>query len=242
MGHQIHHFDHCLSMLQIGRRRTAERILEMARGNGYDAVLYHTAGPDREPILEPVREAGRYAPIIAWNSDDDWKWDERTSRMAPYFTFMFTTSPHIYEQNHARFPNLRLSQWGCLEGYSDFGRPKDLDFTFVGHVFSDRAHSMRALARRAGLRVYGHLSGRAMAPSFLFWPGIRRMTVRIPAISGRAIPFERVHDIWNRSRISYTPMEAPGVPAILQIKARAFEQGLSGAVMICRRSPNLVMH
>lgn len=239
LGHSVDHFDHFLSNRQVGPERTGELFLDAVRKNGYDAVLYQTACQDADAIAEPVREAGRYAATIAWNSDDDWKWEEKTSRMAPFFTFVFTTYPHIYEQNRARFPNLRLSQWACLEGYGDFGRAKDLDFTFVGNVVGDRIRSTRALARRAGLRAYGYMSGRATVPPFLFWPGIRKLTFHFPTVFGRAIPFQEMHEIWNRSRISYTPMEAAGDSSILQIKGRVFEQGLSGTMLICRQSPYL---
>ena len=75
-------------------------------------------------------------------------------------------------------------------------------------------------------------------PEFLYSYWLRKLTFRIPAISGRPVPFETMHDIWNRSRISYTPMECIGAD-VLQIKARTFEQGLSGTMMICRQSPDL---
>ncbi len=55
----------------------------------------------------------------------------------------------------------------------------------------------------------------------------------------RAIDFREVNDIWNRSKVSYTPMSASVNPALLQIKSRAFEMGLSGTLMLCQKSPNL---
>jgi hypothetical protein len=242
LGHDVEHFDHDALTKRVGAERTGEMLLQMARSNGYDVILYVTSRQNPDAIANPIREIGRYAATVAWNCDDDLRWEKTTSRMAPYFTFMFTTYPHVYEQNRARFPHLRLSQWACLEGYGDFDRRKDLDFTFVGGVYAGRVAGMRALAKRAGLQVFGHDSGRVTRPAFLYWPGIRSLSYRIPAISGGAIPLERVHEIWNRSRISYSPMEAAGDPAILQIKGRVFEQGLSGTMLLCRHSPNLEMY
>lgn len=238
MGHEVDHFDHYVSKRKIGTPRTGELFLEKVRRGHYDAIIYHTIFQDPAGIEPSVREAGRYAPTIAWNSDDEWKWEQKSSRMAPFFTFMFTTSPLVYEQNRVRFPNLRLSQWACLDGYGDFHRPKDLDFTFAGHVFGERIEATRTLARRAGLRAFGHMSGRVTQPELLYWPWIRKVTFRFPAIYGRSLRFEELHEIWNRSRISYTPMECIGAD-ILQIKARTFEQALSGTLMICRQSPYL---
>jgi spore maturation protein CgeB len=206
---------------------------------GYDAILYQTSCQEANDIGEAVREAGRYAPTIAWNSDDDFAWETQTSLMAPSFTWMFTTYRHIYEQNRQRHPNLRLSQWGCFDGFGAFDAVKDLDFTFAGQIYGDRVRSSRYLAKHAGLRVYGFMSGMVRTPAFLYWPGFRKVTFRFPAIYGAPIHYDEINRIWNRSRISYTPMEASADPKILQIKSRTFEQGLSGTLMICRQSPNL---
>jgi hypothetical protein len=239
LGHDVEHFDHFLSNRQAGPEVTGERFLANVRRGGYDAILYQTACQEARHIGEAVREASRYAPTIAWNSDDDFAWERQTSLIAPYFTFMFTTYPHIYEQNRAKYPNLRLSQWGCFANFGDFGRAKDLDFTLAGQIYGDRVRSARYLAKHAGLRVYGFMSGMVRTPAFLYWPGLRSITFRFPAIYGPAIHYQEINEIWNRSRISYTPMEASVSPAILQIKSRVFEQGLSGTLMVCRLSPSL---
>jgi hypothetical protein len=242
LGHEVDHFDHYLSGKQDGPAVTAERFLAKVRGGRYDAVLYQTACQQAEYVGESVREAGRYAPTIAWNSDDDFAWEKQTSPLAPYFTFVFTTYPHIYEQNRAHHPNLRLSQWGCFDGFGDFARTKDLGFTFAGQMYGDRVRSSRYLAKHAGLQVYGFMSGMVRTPAFLYWPGIRKATFRFPSIYGAAIHYDTINEIWNRSRISYTPMEASASADILQIKSRTFEQGLSGTLMVCRQSPGLELY
>lgn len=239
MGHEVDHFDHFLSLKEVGPDLTAERFLEAVRQRPYDAILYQTACQDARHIGEPVREASRHAPVIAWNSDDDFAWATQTSLMAPYFTYMFTTYPRIYEENRARHPNLRLSQWGCFDHFGDYGRTKDLDFTFAGQIYGDRVRSSRYLVKRAGLHVYGAMSGMVRTPGFLYWRGIRKITMRFPSVYGAPIHYRQINDIWNRSRISYTPMEASVSADILQIKSRAFEQGLSGTLMVSRQSPDL---
>lgn len=239
LGHDVDHFDHFLTNKQFGPAVTAERLVAKVRGGGYDAILYLTSCQNAADIGESVREAGRYAPTIAWNSDDDFAWEQQTSLMAPDFTFMFTTYRHIYEKNRERHPNLRLSQWGCFDGFGDFGKAKDLDFTFAGQTYGDRVRSLRYLVEHSGLRIYGFMSGMVSTPSFLYWPGIRKVTFRFPSIYGAALHFDQINAIWNRSRISYTPMEASASASVLQIKSRTFEQGLSGTLMICRQSPGL---
>ena len=109
-------------------------------------------------------------------------------------------------------------------------------------MYVTRSAAARYLAKHAGLRVYGFMSGMVRTPSFLYWPGLRTLTFRFPAIYGAPIQYDDINDIWNRSRISYTPMEASVGADLLQIKSRTFEQGLSGTLMVCRRSPNLELY
>jgi hypothetical protein len=239
LGHEVEHFDHFRSNREVGPEAASERFLANVRRGHYDAILYQTACQEARYIGEAVREAGRHAPTIAWNSDDDFAWESQTSLMAPYFTYMFTTYPHIFEQNRTRYSNLRLSQWACFDNFGEFDRMKDLDFTFAGQIYGDRVRSSRYLAKRAGLQVYGFMSGRVRTPAFLYWPGIRSATFRFPSIYGAPIHYREINEIWNRSRISYTPMEASVSADIHQIKSRTFEQGLSGTLMVCRLSPNL---
>ena len=242
LGHEVDHFDHYRLPREIGQERTNERFLETVRNGGYDMVLYQTACQEARAVGETVREAGRWTATVAWNSDDDFAWAKQTSQLAPFFTFMFTTYPHIHEQNHAAHPNLRLSQWGCFDGFGDFDRPKDLDFTFAGQMYVSRVPAARYLAKHAGLQAYGFMSGMVRTPGFLYWPVIRKVTHRFPSVYGAAIHYDEINEIWNRSKISYTPMEASVGADVLQIKSRTFEQGLSGTMMICRQSPNLELY
>lgn len=68
---------------------------------------------------------------------DDWQLDT-TRRLTSHFTYMITTYPHIYEGNRRTCRNLLLSQWGCLGLFSDFGRKKDIDFSFAGAIYNAR--------------------------------------------------------------------------------------------------------
>jgi len=58
-------------------------------------------------------------------------------------------------------------------------------------------------------------------------------------LSGAAIHFREINAIWNRSRVSYTPMTGGPSGNVLSIKSRTFDMGLSGTLMLCEHSPNL---
>ena len=233
LGHEVEHFDHAETRKRFGIEECGELFVRKAMSGGYGLVLYQTAGQDWMPP-EAIREAARYAPVVAWNSDDDWQWDSYTRHLAPYFTFVVTTYPHIYEANRNQHANLRLSQWGCYDRFADFSRKKDLDFTFAGRVYGSRNQECRYLRKHARLRAFGPGSGLVSVGLPYF-----RGAARIPFLYGRAVNFQELNGIWNRSRVSYTPMGASIDPKILQIKSRTFEMGLSGTLMLCQHSPSL---
>lgn len=237
MGHVVEHFDHTRLSDEIGQDACGERFVSQVRQGGYDLVMYQTGGRD-QMARGAIKEAARHAPIVAFNSDDDWQWESYSSVIAPLFTYVATTYPHIYERHRGACGNLILSQWGALDLYADHSRRKDLDFTFAGQIYRNRVPELRKLWWHAGLKVYGLGSIRIWCPPFNN-RRFRDATARVIPSLNRPIDFENVNGIWNRSRISYTPMGASVNPSLWQIKSRAFEMGLSGTLMLCQPSPGL---
>ena len=232
MGHDVHVFDHYESNAKFGRERATDLLVEEIKKGQFDLVFYQTSG--REPVdTSAFADLSRKVPIAAWNSDDDWQW-QTTRRIAPNFTFMITTYPHIYEQNRSQYPGLLLSQWGCLGIHGDLSGPKDIDFSFVGAAYGPRNRPCRYLRSKAGLKCFGQGS-RLVNWGLPYVKGILKM----PWLSGSAIQFEKIYEIWNRSRVSYAPMAGGPHGEVMQIKARLFDMGLSGTLMLCDRCPNL---
>ena len=232
MGHDVETFDHFEEHRVYGKDAATVRLTERIRGGGYDLVLYQTSG--EEPVdISAVAETARKTCLAAWNSDDDWQW-ETTRQFASHFTYMITTYPHIYEQQRAACPNLLLSQWGCLGLFSDFGRKKDIDFSFAGAVYATRSSACRYLRRRTGLECFGR-GTRLLRLGIPYFRGAFHLTW----IAGAALGFEEINSIWNRTRVSYTPMTGGPHGEVLSIKSRTFDMGLSGTLMLCEHSPNL---
>lgn len=170
---------------------------------------------------------------MAWNTDDDWAW-EATWRIASHFTFMVTTYPHIYEENRKQYPNLLLSQWACLGTFSDHSRQKDIGFSFAGGAYGIWNSACRFLRRKAGLVCFGRGS-RLVNLGLPYFRGVSRL----PWLYGRPISFDEINDIWNCTRVSYSPMAGGPRGEVLQIRSRVFEMGLSGTLVLCEHSPNL---
>jgi hypothetical protein len=233
LGHTVEHFDHAEMRSRFGLAGCGERFAEKVKSGSYDVVIYQTSGQDWME-REAIREAARYTRVVAFNSDDDWQWESYTKALLPYFTFMVTTYPAIYAANKGQFPTLLLSQWGCYDRFGRTNEQKDLDFTFAGMLYGNRLSACRQLRTAAKLRTFGPGSGLANLGLPYF-----RGAGRIPWLYGKALHFEGINDVWNRTRVSYTPLGASVDDGLLQIKSRVFEMGLSESLMLCERSPLL---
>lgn len=232
MGHEVATFDHCNVRQNLSRAQRTDLLVRKIQEGSFDLVLYTNSG--QEPIeTEALADLSKKICIVAWNSDDDWQWNE-TRQVASHFSFMVTTYPHIYEENRTRYPNLLLSQWACLGTFSDFSCKKDIDFSFAGTITRIRNAACCYLKREAGLLCFGWGS-RLVNLGLPYVKGASR----VPWLMGPPLHFEGINHIWNRTRISYTPL--PGGPRgeVLSIKSRIFDMGGSGTLMLCDPSPNL---
>lgn len=232
MGHKVETFDHFETHRASGRDAATTLLIKKIRNGDFDLVLYQTAG--QEPIdTSSFEEISRITCVAAWNSDDDWQWGS-TQKLAGHFSYVITTYPHIYEENKKRYKNLLLSQWGCLGLFSNFARQKDIDFSFAGAIYASRMAACRYLRRRVGLQCFGRGS-RLLQLGLPYFRG----AFRLRHIAGKAIDFETINDIWNRTRVSYTPLKGGPHGVVLSLKSRMFDMGLSGTLMLCEHSPNL---
>ncbi len=285
MGHEVDYFDfhyHAAFDLRGARRM----FRNMVKSGSYDAVFVAT---NREEFdQETIEAAARHAPIIAWNSDDEFKWDTVTGPKASWFTFMVTNSPEVFEQHKARVPNLIHAQWACTGFWDGRDTAKDIDFSFVGQAFGKRRGQIAALRKRAGLAAWGRGTGTMIlerggqrpltpalspgggggdssqhspqmpAPSPFVGrgerAGVRGAGAQLKQLAWRLLPkrllpyevvehlstidFDTVNRLWNRSRISFTPLDNTD-GTVRQIKSRVFDMGLSGTLMLSHTAPRL---
>jgi hypothetical protein len=224
LGHEVEHFDHVQLCRQAGPRACAQAFEHRVTHGRYDLVLYQAGGHDLMD-REAIERAKRHAPIVAWSGDDEGEWEHYTRGVAPVFSHVVTTSRDVYHANRGAVRNLVLSQWGCLDTYANYGRAKDLDFTFAGRTGPARVADCRRLRRLAGLRAFGLGAFRVNHPLF----------ARLP-FPDRPLEFKQVHEVWNRSKVSYAPPGGSNGPMAGHVSARVFEMGASGTMMVCRRN------
>jgi len=242
MGHEVD----CVDTAEHGRRSEGrdafnERVLGLVRARGYAAVIVATFADEFHPAT--LDEMRRHTVVVAWNSDDDRRWDDYSSRYAPHFSLVYTTYPPVYEEHRAAFPNLRLSQWACLPRFRGLDHDKDIAFSFCGQAYGERLLQLYRLRRSAGLRFYG--KGTRVVTG-LYWPDrVTRAAARrlerwtgLRILGDAFLSYEQMHDVWCRSRLVLN-LQRASVGGRLQIKSRTFETGLSGAAMLSEHAPLL---
>lgn len=246
LGYTVDFFDYHTAFA-IGPEQMQRVFLATVRGGGYDAVFIATHRDEFDQAT--LAEAARHCPIIAWNSDDEWRWDSYSKHQAGAYSFMVTNSPSIYAQNKAAFPNLIHAQWACSGFWDGRATRKDIDFSFMGQVYGARAAQLRWLARRAGLQAFGKGTRQYVHPAYDRESRPKRLMrdmqatilkYALPSIADEVsvLSLDQVNQIWNRSKVSFTPLDS-SQNNVRQIKGRVFEMGLSGTLMLAHRAPYL---
>ncbi|MBK9940900.1 MAG: glycosyltransferase family 1 protein [Kouleothrix sp.] len=246
LGYSVDFFDY-FTAAAVGTEQMRRVFLATVRGGGYDAVFIATHHDEFDQAT--LAEAARSCPIIAWNSDDEWRWDSYSQHQAGWYSFMVTNSPNIYAQHKAAYPNLIHAQWACSGFWDGRSTRKDIDFSFMGQVYGARAAQIGWLRRHAGLQAFGkgtrryiHPSAGREAPVKRAQRAIQRTILKyaLPGIADEVsvLSLDQVNMIWNRSKISFTPLDS-SQQNVRQIKGRVFEMGLSGTLMLAHTAPLL---
>ena len=216
----------------IDRDWMNEEFLALLSTGRFDLVLI---GAWDRFERETLTEAMRHATTITFNPDDDSQWHE-TGPVAPYFSYMFTFSRPVYEANKAAVTNLRLTQWACTGTYDGLDHAKDIPVSFVGQLYGNRAKLLQQLRRVSKVTSYGPGFGGSVGDRTGYSWRWRRLVTRVLSVPlvEPGLSYEAMNAIWNRTRVSFCPMEASR-GNVLQMKARVFEMGMSGTLMLCNR-------
>jgi hypothetical protein len=211
MGHTVDFFDY-QTALRVGLDHMRRLFLTLIRGGKYDCVFLATHAEEFDP--ETLAEARRHCPIIAWNSDDEWRWND-------------------YSREKPHHPNLLHAQWACTGFWNGLDTPKDVDFSFAGLIYGNRREQIQKLHAASGLVAFGMGAHELQLPPYAPLPQDLQNPKLLTTIS-----FEQINALWNRTRISFTPLDS-STGTSRQIKSRVFDMGLSGTLMLAHRAPHL---
>jgi hypothetical protein len=230
MGHTVDFFDY-QTALKIGLEHMRRLFLNLIRGGKYDCVFIATHKDEFDP--DTLAEARRHCPVIGWNSDDEWRWHDYSSQWIQHYTWMVTNDPAVYAREKPAHPNLLHAQWACTGFWNGLETPKDVDFAFAGLTYGNRRAQIQKLSATSGLVAFGMGAHELKLPPYTHLPQDLQNPKLLTTIS-----FEQINTIWNRTRVSFTPLDS-STGTTRQIKSRVFDMGLSGTLMLAHRAPHL---
>jgi len=76
MGHEVDFFD-WVTAAKIGAKHAAGFFSDLVRSGKYDAVFIRDLPDEIRPGT--LAEAQKYCPVIGWNFDDEWRWNDYSS-------------------------------------------------------------------------------------------------------------------------------------------------------------------
>ncbi len=233
MGHQVDFFDwHTHAKPEMGGSAHMRRLfLNLLKSGQYDAAFIATFKDEFDQ--ETLEEAKRHTVTFAFNSDDEYRWQDYSRPRAAWYSYMVTNSPDIFAQFKPSTPNLLHCQWACTGFWNGEHTPKDLDFSFAGMIYGSRKEQIQHLARHAALSPFGMgAKDLGLPPNPALPTDLRDSKFQT------TLPFETINQIWNRSKVSFTPLDS-STGTTRQIKSRIFDMGLSRSLMLAHRAPHL---
>ena len=244
MGYEVDFFDY-ITAHRIGAEQMHRQFLNILKAGKYDAAFIATYQDEFD--LETLEAAKKLTNTFAWNSDDEWRWEKYSSHYVDAYSFMVTNSPLVYDREKKIHPTILHAQWACTGFWNGMKQKKDIDFSFVGQVYGTRLEQLEQLKQKTGIEVFGKGSGRVVAStgpvdgslSAQAKAKIKQVLQRyLPSGTDDTISFEEVNGLWNRSRVSFTPLDS-SQGGVHQIKSRIFDMGLSGTLMLSHTAPYL---
>src|SRR5262245_1534458 len=193
MGHDVLYFDFLSIEAARGRVAMNRRLLEVARAEK-PALMFTVLFRDE---IEPAtirRVADEAAvPTANWFNDDDWRFDDFTSRYAPSYTRVVTTSKAALPRYAALgLSNVHHGQFACNHFlFRRLKRPREIDVAFVGQPHGHRRAIIEGL-RAAGIDVQafgqGFEAGRLSQEQMIDLFNRARINLNLSAVSSAPVP------------------------------------------------------
>ena len=245
MGIKVDFFDHGTAN-RIGMEQARRVFLNIVKSGKYDTVFIATHMDEYDE--ESLAKARRYARVIAWNSDDEWRWESYSKGRVSWYDYMVTNSPDVYEKYKSEHDNLLHAQWACTGFWDGRNIEKDIGISFAGKVYGSRKKQLEYLRKKIKILAFGQGSKNIYQEKYHANNIIERKKNQLKQFIKTKIyqhmsldttlNFQAINSLWNRSRISFTPLISSD-HTTLQIKSRVFDMGLSGTLMLAHRAPHL---
>ena len=203
-------------MSDLGREKMNQELLQIAKTERPDYLFYVTfLNHLKLETLERMRDLG--IVTIAWFSDDDWRYECFSRKLARCIDFQITTYPQAYDKYVADGFSPMLSQWAASP--KSYKPRTELEYkhevSFVGGRHGGRKEFIDGLVA-AGIDVRTFGSG---------W--------------NRFLSFDEMLDVFSQSKINLNFSSSSVDRSLKQIKGRVFEVPMCGGFLLTEDSPRL---
>ena len=220
LGHTVVSFDYISSSIR-NREEMNDHFLSLIKGGGFDYVIIETAG---EQFFNGVLDsAKKRVPLIAWNSDDDCRWNSYSAKIYNSYSLMYTTSNSVYNALKSDYPNLRHSQWGCTGFTKSHLSRKDANVSFCGSLKDERIKEISEIMQKGR---YVHVRGKGSEKFLNSWRELKNILITRmrrgrnsgfrtdlakwfmarSGISVGSLSYEEMHMMWNKRKIMFSPL------------------------------------
>lgn len=202
-------YDYFARQVELGRDGMNAELINLVNHQRPDYVFYITYQDQVElNTLVKIRNTG--SKLIGWFSDDQWRFDQFSKKLARYLDYQITTDENAFDSYRELGFNPIHCQWGSNEHHY-LRRPeleKIYDVSFVGSKHGRREVYLEQLESK-GIRISGFGKD---------WNG--------------RISFAEMINVFNRSKINLNFCFASTDEKIKQIKGRIFEVPMCGGFLL----------
>jgi len=205
---KVINYNYIRKLNQLGKGLMNAEVIEIVRKEKPDYVLLHAYQDQVElKTLDTLDALG--TKVIAWFSDDHWRFENYSKVMARHVFCSVTTDKHAVDKYVKSGLNVIQSQWAANQNYYKKVDSKFLyDVSFVGQNYGRRKEKLTYL-RNSGV------------PIVVFGRGF-----------GRFLEFNDIVKVFNASKINLNFSGSSLNDDIKQIKGRIFEVPMCGGFLL----------
>jgi hypothetical protein len=193
----------------------SENLQDVIDANDIDCIIDVPFNDSVCPDLNVLREACKTMPVLSWNCDTSWRFQNFMLGRKDIYTHFITTHPKTVDWFAPNGMKVIMSQWGGSPLYYNI-QPKEYEYdvTFIGQKHSTRPQMINAMLQsNIVLHVFGNDGG------------------TFPNDHG-SISFDDMVGVFNSTKVNIN-FSNPSVPNTMpQIKGRHFEIPQCGGFQI----------
>lgn len=234
IGHDVHFFYYD-QWLHGDKKALQIELLAEAEKINPDLIFFALISDQFEfTTLDKLKSKYK---TLNWFGDDQWRFENFTSKYAPYFTWCITTDSFaLPKYKKLGIKNVILSQWAAIDRYKRYpSETYDYDVSFVGGSNSTRRWFIREFEKR-GIKVatfgFGWPSGpvtmEKLATIF------QRSKINLNLSNSTTLDIRYLLDNFKNPIVAYKSPKSAS-----QIKARNFEIPYYGGFQITDYTPTI---